>query len=87
MSCEIEKESVIRSAPLRMDISLQKLKRGGNNLPVPDAVNYYQGEATFGKTPKFRKIFEKVNWRRFLWEFDLGGFAEMCFVDPGHLTA
>lgn len=84
MSREEQSESPVRFAPLGMEISLQKLKRGRNNLPVPEAVNYYEGVATFGKKTKFRKVFTREIWRSFWWRFDLGGFAEMCFLDPDH---
>jgi len=77
MAHEDQWELLILSAPLGMEVVLQKIKKGGNNLPVPDAINFYQGEATFGKKAKFHKTFEHVSWRRFLWKFDLRGFAEM----------
>lgn len=75
-------ESLFWSGVHFVEIEIQKLKKDGRNSSVPGAVNFYQGEVAFGKKPRFHKIFEKVNWRRFLWEFDLRGFAEMCFVDP-----
>jgi hypothetical protein len=84
MAHEEEWESSLWLVFLCVEITIQKLEKGGQNSSVPGAINFYQGVVTFGKKPKFLKIFEKVNWRRFLWEFNLGGFAEMCFVDPGH---
>jgi len=87
MAHEEEWESSLWLVCLYVEITIQKLNKDRQNLPVPGAVNYYQGEVTFGMKPKFRKIFERVNWRRFLWEFNLGGFAEMCFVDPGHFDS
>jgi hypothetical protein len=75
-------ELVTLSGALEMQVVLQEIRKGGNNLPVPDAINLYQGEATFGKKAKFHKTYEHVSWRRFLWKFDLRGFAEMCFLDP-----
>jgi hypothetical protein len=87
MALELQWEAQTWSSSSHIEISIQKLNKDRQNLPVPGAVNYYQGEATFGRKPKFRKILEKVSWKRFLWEFNLGGFAEMCFVDPGHFDS
>lgn len=82
MAHENQWELLIRPAPIEMEVVLQEIKKGGNNLPVPDAINFYQGEATFGKKPKFHKTFEHVSWRPFFWRFDLRGFVEMSFLDP-----
>jgi hypothetical protein len=87
MAHEEEWESSLWLVFLNFEITIQKLNKDGQNPSVPGAVNFYQGVVTSGKKPKFQKIFEKVNWRRFLWEFNLGGFAEMCFVDPGHFDS
>lgn len=52
------------------------------NLSTPGAVNFYEGEASFGTKPRFHKRTKIVNWRPFLSGFDLRGFAEMCRLDP-----
>jgi hypothetical protein len=82
MAHEDQWELVTLSGAIEMQVVLQEIKKVGNNLAVPGAINFYQGEATFGKKAKFHKTYEHVSWRPFLWNFDLRGFAEMCFLDP-----
>lgn len=84
MARERFKELALRSQQLEERIVIQKLKKIGKNRYAPGAVNFYRGEVTFGKKTRFRKIFEKVNWKSSFWRFYLPGFAEMCFLDPDH---
>jgi hypothetical protein len=85
MAHEEQWELVTLSGALEMQVVLQEIKKVGNNLPVPGAINVYQGEATFGKKAKFHKTYEHTGWRRLMWNFDLRGFAEMCFLNPYQL--
>jgi hypothetical protein len=82
MAQERESEIVFRSSPYDLEITIQELKQGAQKLPVPGAVNFYDGEASFGPKPRFQKRTKVVNWRPFLSEFELRGFAEMCCLDP-----
>ena len=84
---EMLNESVLCSLPFEEQIVIQKLKKVGKNAYVPDAVNFYRGEVTFGKEPQFRQQFRIVNWSRLFWQFNLRGFAEMCFIDPHHFDS
>ena len=83
---EDQRESAFWSEVHAVEITIQKSKKDGQALTVPDAVNFYQGEVTFGTKPRFQKIMEIVNWRPFWSGFDLRGFAEMCFLDPYHFN-
>ena len=85
MAHEEQWELVTLSGALEMQVVLQEIEKVGNNLPVPGAINVYQGEATFGKKAKFHKTYEHTGWRRLMWNFDLRGFAEMCFLNPYQL--
>jgi hypothetical protein len=82
MAQERELEIVFRSRSHDQEITIQELKKGAQNLPVPGAVNFYEGEVSFGTKPRFQKRTKIVNWRPFLSEFDLRGFVEMCCLDP-----
>lgn len=87
MARERLKELALRSQLFEERIVIQKLKKIGKNLYAPGAANFYRGEVTFGKKTRFRKIFEKVNWRSSFWHFYLPGFAEMCFLDPDYFDS
>jgi hypothetical protein len=87
MAREMLKESVFYTLPFEEQIVIQKFRKAGKNAYVPDAVNFYQGEGTFGKEPQFRQQVHIVNWSRLFWEFNLRGFAEMCLVDPDHFDS
>lgn len=82
MALEEQMESILHSSLLEVEIMIQRFKKGESNRSVPDAVNYYQGVAEFGKRTKFHKISEKDYWRTLWWDFNLAGFLEMSFLDP-----
>lgn len=86
MALESAWELVYRASSHTAEITIQELKKGAHNFPVPGAVNYYEGEASFGAKPKFQKRMEAINWRPFLWGFDLRGLADMCCLDPSELN-
>lgn len=75
---EREKGIDFGSSSRDAEITIQELKKGKQNLPVPGAVNFYEGEASFGRKPKFRKLMKIIHWRPFLSAFDLRGFVGMC---------
>jgi len=82
MAHEALLEAHIQPKSVFVEISIQKLKKGGHNLPVPGPVNFFQGELTSGENGKFRKTIESLQWRPFWSIFDPRGFAEMRFIDP-----
>jgi hypothetical protein len=84
MAREERLESIIRSGSFYVEVAIQRLSKAGHNRSAAGAVNFYRGVVTFGKKTKIHRISENINWRFFWWRFDLGGFAEMCFLDPYH---
>lgn len=82
MAQEREREAEFRSSSQDLQITIQKLGKGGENLPVPGAVNFYEGAVSFGAKPRFQKRATIVNWRSLFSRFDLRGLAEMCCLGP-----
>lgn len=79
-------EALCRSRSFGEQIEIQKIKRVGKNSYIPDAINFYEGEATFGKRPRFRKNFQLTHWSSLFWKFNLPGFVEMFFLDPEYFN-
>lgn len=79
-------EALCRSRSFGERIEIQKIKRVGKNSYMPDAINFYEGEATFGKKPRFRKNVQLTHWSSLFWRFNLPGFVEMFFLDPEYFN-
>jgi len=82
IALEVKWELAFRSRPHDEEITIQELKKAAQNLPVPGAVNFYEGKASFGTKPRFKKRAKIGHWKPFMSGFDLRGFVEMCCLDP-----